>query len=89
MIIGPCFGYIIQCVKMVQEKNADGFSPLICLILLSANIIRVFWWVMERFSLVILLAAILMIICQLALLYLWVQIRNSTKDVEFVETATV
>jgi uncharacterized protein with PQ loop repeat len=44
MIVGPCLGYIIQCFKIMKERNADGFSPFICLILLIANILRVFWW---------------------------------------------
>ena len=44
MILGPCLGYIIQCFKIMKERNADGFSPFICLILLVANIFRVFWW---------------------------------------------
>ena len=44
MIVGPCVGYMIQSYKMTKEKNADGFSPLVCLILLVANILRVYWW---------------------------------------------
>jgi hypothetical protein len=73
MIIGPCFGYLIQCYTIQKERNADGFSPFICLILLIANILRVFWWYVlyltldtrfaERFSVVLLLASMLMIIC--------------------------
>jgi hypothetical protein len=45
MVLGPCIGYIIQCYKIMKEpSNADGFSPFICLILLVANLFRVFWW---------------------------------------------
>lgn len=44
MIIGPCIGYVIQCYKMNNEKNSEGFSPYVCLILLIANILRVLWW---------------------------------------------
>jgi hypothetical protein len=45
MVLGPCIGYIIQCYKIMKEpSNADGFSPFICLILLVANIFRIFWW---------------------------------------------
>jgi len=74
MILGPCIGYIIQCFKMRQERNADGFSPFICLILLVANIVRVFWWFAEAFSNVLLTASLVMIACQMVLLYLWVTI---------------
>lgn len=76
MILGPCVGYIIQCFKMRQERNSDGFSPFICLILLVANIVRVFWWFAEAFSNVLLVASLVMIACQMVLLYLWVTIRQ-------------
>jgi hypothetical protein len=75
MILGPCVGYIIQCFKMTKERNADGFSPFICLILLVANIVRVFWWFAEEFSPVLLVASLVMIACQMCLLYLWVTIK--------------
>lgn len=86
MVLGPNVGYLIQCVTMKRERNAEGFSPFICLILLIANIFRVFWWYAniyyiifrfaEGFSLVLLMASILMIVCQLALLYLYVTIKS-------------
>jgi solute carrier family 66, member 2 len=44
MILGPNIGYLIQCFTMKRERNAEGFSPFICLILLIANIFRIFWW---------------------------------------------
>ena len=44
MIVGPCVGYAIQSVKMYRAKSVEGFSPLICFILLSANVLRVLWW---------------------------------------------
>lgn len=68
MIFGPCLGYMIQSWKLHREQNAEGFSPYVCLILLIANILRVFWWVVDNFSLVILFAAFLMIACQVAIL---------------------
>ncbi len=90
MVLGPNVGYLIQCVTMKRERNAEGFSPFICLILLIANIFRVFWWYAniyyiifrfaEGFSLVLLMASILMIACQLALLYLYVTIKQEKKE---------
>lgn len=44
MILGPCFGYVLQGFKMYREQSVAGFSPLICYILLIANILRVMWW---------------------------------------------
>jgi len=79
MIIGPCIGYIMQTMTMVQTNQADGFSTFVSFILIVANLIRVFWWYSERFSLVILVASIVMIICQLALIYMWVKIQNNPR----------
>eukprot|EP00347_Sterkiella_histriomuscorum_P019285 403342230 len=83
MIMGPCIGFIIQGFKMKKEQNSDGFSPLVCLILLTANILRIFWWYVARFSEVLLIAAMLMVLCQFVLLYLWVSIRLQNQKLKF------
>lgn len=80
MMLGPCVGYILQTMTMVQTGQAEGFSPFVSFILIVSNLIRVFWWYAERFSLVIFFAAIIMIICQLALLFMWVKIMNKPKQ---------
>ena len=76
MIIGPCVGYIIQTKSMIAEKSAEGFSPYVSFILILSNILRIYWWQVEHFSNVILYASILMVFCQLVLLYFWVTISN-------------
>ena len=76
MMLGPCVGYILQTMTMVQTGQAEGFSPFVSFILIVSNLIRIFWWYAERFSLVIFFAAIIMILCQLALLFMWVKIMN-------------
>ena len=79
MILGPCLGYIMQTLTFVQTGQADGFSPFVSFILIVSNLIRIFWWYSERFSLVILIAAIVMVLCQLALLFMWVKIHNKPR----------
>ena len=79
MILGPCLGYIMQTVTMVQTNEADGFSTLVTFILLVSNLIRVFWWYSERFSNVIFVASVVMIFCQIALIYMWVKIHNTPR----------
>jgi hypothetical protein len=64
---------------MIQSKSAEGFSTYVSFILIVSNIIRVFWWQAARFSLVILFAAILMIVCQFALLYTSVKYAGKNK----------
>jgi hypothetical protein len=66
MIVGPCLGYIFQIRRMIKDQNSEGFSTYVSFILLLANIIRLFWWVSQRFLWVILAAAILMIVCQVS-----------------------
>ena len=80
MIIGPCVGYLLQTMTMVQTKRADGFSPFVSFILIVSNLIRIFWWYAERFSLVIFIAAIVMILCQLGLLFIWVRVQNMPRQ---------
>ena len=60
----------------MKIKSSDGFSPFICLILLVANIVRVFWWFAEEFNMILLVASLVMIACQMILLYLWVTIKQ-------------
>ena len=80
MILGPALSYIIQIHKMWNEKVCEGFSTYVSFILILSNLIRLFWWYLARFSLIILMAAILMVICQMVLLYIWVQINNLPED---------
>ena len=63
MILGPCVGYLLQTMEMMKTKQADGFSPFVSFILIVSNLIRVFWWYSERFSMVLFYASIVMIFC--------------------------
>mmetsp|Transcript_25582 Transcript_25582/g.39362 ORF Transcript_25582/g.39362 Transcript_25582/m.39362 type:complete len:81 (+) Transcript_25582:110-352(+) len=65
---------------MLKDGVCEGFSTYVSFILIVSNLLRVFWWVLDRFSLVILSAAVLMILCQLILLYAWVHILNLPED---------
>ena len=66
---------------MVVTQKADGFSPYVSFILIISNLIRIFWWFLERFSLIILNAAIVSVICQVAMLYIRVYIiKLNTKN---------
>ena len=77
MILGPCLGYMLQTYTMVRIKTSDGFSTYVSFILIISNLLRLFWWYCDRFSIVIFSASIVMVICQLVLLYYWVKIKNS------------
>ena len=67
---------------MVSSGNAEGFSPYVSFILVASNLIRVFWWHAERFDTTLLYAAIVMLVCQMVLIYFWVQVKT-LKDPKF------
>ena len=62
MAVGPCVGYVIQIRKMLKEKISEGFSTYVSFILILSNLIRVFWWYIDRFSTIILLASVFTIL---------------------------
>ena len=76
MMICPCVGYVMQTYTMIQTNQHAGFSTFVSFILIISNLLRLFWWYCEHFSVVILIASIIMITCQLILLYYWVKLKN-------------
>jgi len=60
---------------MVRKKDSTGFSRDVCAILLIANITRCFFWLGNRFEFALLIQSILMILAQLALLYICIHYR--------------
>ena len=52
MIFIPSIGYIFQAIKFKQTKSSKGFSKTLCLLLLLANILRIFFWLGKPFSII-------------------------------------
>ncbi|KAI6001042.1 hypothetical protein F5J12DRAFT_723880 [Pisolithus orientalis] len=78
MAVGPPLVYADQAVSIVRKKHASlrdstGFSRDVCAILLLANITRCFFWLGTRFEFALLVQSILMILAQLALLYICIR----------------
>lgn len=44
LVVAPVLGYIPQYVEIQRTANPKAFSPLVILILLLANILRIFFW---------------------------------------------
>lgn len=44
MVMGGVVPYIPQYRKIRKTRDAEGFSVYVCLILLVANILRIFFW---------------------------------------------
>ncbi|THV02833.1 hypothetical protein K435DRAFT_716488 [Dendrothele bispora CBS 962.96] len=78
MAVGPPLVYADQAYSIVKKKDATGFSRDVCAILLIANITRCFFWLGSRFETALLVQSILMILAQLALLYICILYRPRT-----------
>lgn len=76
MVFGPVVGYIPQYKLIKESKSLGNFSIDVCAILLLSNILRLFYWYAARFSVALLLQALLMIVAQILLLRLCVRVKN-------------
>lgn len=44
MVLGGVVPYIPQYRKIRKSRDSEGFSVYVCLVLLIANILRIFFW---------------------------------------------
>lgn len=79
MVLGPVVGFLIQASKIKETGTSEGFSRIIMLILLIANILRIFFWIGKRFAYVLLLQSLVMIVAQLYLLYISIRYSDDYK----------
>lgn len=73
MTLTPVIPYFAQINTFKQNKSSKGFSIKISLFILSANILRIFFWFGERFNISLLFQSVLMIIAQLYLVKVYVE----------------
>ena len=73
-VFSPILSYGLQISEMVKTRSADGFSTYVSLIVFASNLIRIFWWFSERFSMVLLGTAIVSVAMQFVLIFYWVKI---------------
>ncbi|XP_075045473.1 solute carrier family 66 member 2-like isoform X2 [Mixophyes fleayi] len=89
MVFGGAVPYIPQYQEIRRTSSADGFSTWVCLVLLVANILRIFFWFGKFFEYPLLLQSILMIIVMFTLLNLCCSMqtanRVSTKQYFFTD----
>lgn len=76
MIFGGIIPYIPQYRVISRSRNATGFSTLVCLALLVANILRILFWFGHPFEVPLLIQSIIMIICMLVMLELCIRVKN-------------
>uniref|UniRef100_A0A8C9SDV7 Solute carrier family 66 member 2 n=2 Tax=Scleropages formosus TaxID=113540 RepID=A0A8C9SDV7_SCLFO len=89
MVLGGVVPYVPQYLEIQHSSNTEGFSTRVCLVLLIANILRIFFWIGKQFELTLLLQSVVMILTMLVMLHLCctVQstIRVSTKQHRFTD----
>ncbi|XP_055377316.1 solute carrier family 66 member 2 isoform X1 [Condylostylus longicornis] len=89
MVVGGVIPYVPQYREIKKTQDAEGFSLYVCLALLSANSLRIFFWFAKRFELPLLVQSVVMNITMFLMIHLCVKVkRNSTviahhKDVAF------
>ena len=91
MIFIPSVGYFFQALKFKQTKSTKGFAKFLCLLLLIANILRVFFWFGKKFALTLLYQAIVVIISQIYLIHVYLQYQDDlpqSKEKSLVESLT-
>ena len=76
MIFGGVVPYMPQYQMIKRSRNAQGFSTLVCLSLLVANILRILFWFGHPYELPLLAQSIIMIICMLIMLELCIRVKG-------------
>ncbi|EFC42574.1 predicted protein [Naegleria gruberi] len=82
MVFAPTIGYFDQIRLMIKNNDSKAFSRFISLILLSSNLLRIFFWYLKQFSMVMLFQSIVMILCQLVTLFVAVKYGKEKKRQE-------
>ncbi|KAK7151925.1 hypothetical protein R3I94_008306 [Phoxinus phoxinus] len=79
LVFGGAVPYVPQYQEIQRTNNAEGFSTRVCLVLLIANILRIFFWIGKQFELPLLLQSVVMILTMLAMLHLCCSIQSTNR----------
>ncbi|KAL6107139.1 uncharacterized protein ACO6RY_10831 [Pungitius sinensis] len=79
MVFGGALPYVPQYQDIQRSRHSDGFSTRVCLVLLVANILRIFFWIGKQFELTLLLQSVVMIITMFAILHLCCEVQNTNR----------
>ncbi|XP_034391859.1 solute carrier family 66 member 2 isoform X2 [Cyclopterus lumpus] len=79
MVFGGALPYVPQYQDIQKSSNSDGFSTRVCLVLLIANILRIFFWIGKQFELTLLLQSVVMILAMFAMLHLCCMVQYTNR----------
>lgn len=78
MVFGGVVPYVPQYWDILQSRDAEGFSMHVCLALLVANVLRIFFWFGRRFELPLLAQSFVMIVAMMMMLQLCTKTRRES-----------
>ncbi|KAG5501986.1 hypothetical protein JKF63_04257 [Porcisia hertigi] len=58
LVIVPHIGYVVQCIVIHRTRSFDGYAPLVSLILLTSNTLRIFYYIGHRYLLALFIQAV-------------------------------
>lgn len=76
LAVGPIIGYIPQYIDIKRTRNCQGFSSVICFILLTSNILRILSFLVKPFDVFLLAQSVFMVTVQLLMLHLIVKLSS-------------
>ncbi|XP_071314259.1 solute carrier family 66 member 2 isoform X2 [Trachinotus anak] len=79
MVFGGALPYVPQYQEIQKSSNTEGFSTRVCLVLLIANILRIFFWIGKQFEVTLLLQSVVMILTMFAMLHLCCTVQNTNR----------
>ncbi|XP_014844377.1 PREDICTED: PQ-loop repeat-containing protein 1-like [Poecilia mexicana] len=79
MVFGGALPYVPQYQEIQRSSNTEGFSTRVCLVLLVANILRIFFWIGKQFEVTLLLQSVVMIVTMFAMLHLCCSVHSSNR----------
>lgn len=79
MVFGGSLPYVPQYQEILKSSSTEGFSTRVCLVLLVANILRIFFWIGKQFELTLLIQSVVMILTMFAMLHLCCSVQNTNR----------
>ncbi|XP_070492536.1 solute carrier family 66 member 2 isoform X2 [Chironomus tepperi] len=77
MICGGVLPYVPQYRQIYRTQDPEGFSLHVCLALLLANTLRIFFWFSKRYELPLLIQSVVMNITMFLMIHLCVKVRRN------------
>ncbi|CAL7951200.1 unnamed protein product [Xylocopa violacea] len=85
IIFGGIVPYVPQYKEIKKRDNAEGFSLYVCLTLLIANTLRIYFWFGKHYEIPLLLQSIFMIITMFIMIKLCINVQNRNQVIKVKE----